>query len=192
MKIILATTSPYRIAAFKATGIPFESRGSDVDERFDDRPSLPEELVKLLSRMKAEAVAKDCIDSLVIGLDSVVLFQGKILEKPGSKEEAFERLTKMSGNAYEYYTGITMIDTRGRPMVQRVVMTVVQLRHIYSDEIRAYLEQDPEFGTHAHGYNPGRYLSSSFIKHAGGEPSNLKGIPLATMVPMIREATRSR
>jgi len=66
----------------------------------------------------------------------------------------------------------------------------VQLRHIYPEEIRAYLEQDPEFNTHAHGYNPGRYLSSSFIKRAGGEPSNLKGVPLATLVPMIREALR--
>jgi septum formation protein len=191
MKVILATTSPYRVAALKATGIQFEARGSNVDENVAGRPDSPEELVKLLSKLKAEAVAKDCLDSLVIGMDSVAYFRGKILEKPHSKEEAFDRLDKMSGGAYEFYTGITMIDTKRKKMTQRVVMSVVQFRHIYPEEIRAYLEQDPNFDKYAHGYDPLGHLSASFIKHLGGDPHNvLQGIPLATIVPMIKEALR--
>jgi septum formation protein len=191
MKVILATTSPYRVAALKATGMPFEARGSNVEEYFDGRPDSPEELVKCLSKMKAEAVAKDCIDSLVIGMDSVAYFQGKILEKPRSKEEAFDRLNRMSGNAYEFYTGVTMIDTKRKKMAQQVVMTVVEFRHIYPDEIRAYLEQDTAFNTYSHGYDPLGHLSASFIKRLGGDPHNvLQGIPLSTIVPMIKEALR--
>ena len=86
MKIILATTSPYRREAFGYLGIPFEAEGSNVDESQFERKD-PKELVKNLSRLKAEAVAKNHSDTIVIGFDSITYFRGKILEKPKSKED---------------------------------------------------------------------------------------------------------
>jgi len=87
MKIILATTSPYRRETFGYLGIPFEAEGSNVDESQLERKN-PEELVKNLSKLKAEAVAKNHSDAIVIGMDSVTFFNGQILEKPKSREDA--------------------------------------------------------------------------------------------------------
>jgi septum formation protein len=67
IKIILATTSPYRREIFKYLGVPFEVEGSNVDESQLERKN-PEELVRKLSRMKTEAVAKNHKDAIVIGL----------------------------------------------------------------------------------------------------------------------------
>src|SRR3989338_3388652 len=109
-KIILATTSPYRIEALKFLGIDFEAEGSKVDESQAERKN-PEELIKTLSKLKAEAVAKNHSDAIIICMDSIGCFNDKILEKPKSKEDAFERLKSLSGNKFEFYTGIHIINT---------------------------------------------------------------------------------
>jgi len=73
MKIILATTSPYRIEAFKFLEIDFTAEGSKVDESQVERNN-PEDLVRELSKLKAEAVAKNHKDAIVIGMDSAGYF----------------------------------------------------------------------------------------------------------------------
>lgn len=82
MKIILATTSPYRKEIFGYLGLDFICEGSKVDERFEKRPTNPRELVFLLARMKAETVAKNHKEGIVIGFDSAGWFDGKIMENP--------------------------------------------------------------------------------------------------------------
>jgi len=188
MNIVLATTSPYRIAAMKDTGMPFEAKSSKVEEYFEGRPTEPKQLVKVLSKLKAEAVAKDCPNSLVIGMDSIGYFNGKILEKVKSYEEAFERLKSMSGSSYDFYTGLTVIDTKTKKIKQKLAITHVKMRKITDDEIKRYLEQDPKYNTYAHGYDPWGHLSSTFIKSISGDPKNiLTGIPLATIFQMINK-----
>ena len=108
-KIILATISPHRKEIFGYLNIPFEVEGSKVDESQLERNN-PEELVKELSKLKAEAVAKNHSDAIVIGMDSVTYFEGTILEKPKSKEEEFQRLKNLSGDQHQFYTGIHIID----------------------------------------------------------------------------------
>jgi len=190
MKIVLATTSPYRIATMKYTGIPFEARGSNVDEYFNNRPTKPVKLVKLLSKLKAQAVAKDCVDSLVIGMDSVGCFQNKIFEKPKSRDEAFTRLKKFSGSSHEFYTGITMINTNTKKIYQECVKTSVKFRKVLDSEIKTYLDDDPRFNTYALGYDPLTHISSTFIDEIRGNTYNyLQGIPISRIVEMIHKIT---
>lgn len=189
MKIILATTSPYRIALMKTTGIPFEAKGSNVDEYHSGRPTKPEELVKHLSKLKAEAVAKDCIDSLVIGFDSVGYFDGEVLEKPQSYEEALERLKGLSGKEHEFYTGVTAINTADGSITQKVVKTTIKFRDILEKEIKDYLDNDTNFNTYALGYDPYNGISSTFIDNLEGDPMNLmQGIPVSKVIPIMRGA----
>lgn len=188
MKIILATTSPYRIEAMKFLGIPFETRASNIDEYFDGRPNTPEALVKCLSKLKAEAVAKTCLDSLVLGMDSVGYFKEKILEKPKSKKEAYKRLRKLSGNTHEFHTGITLINTNTSKVYYESALTVVTLRYLNHKEIKNYLKNSSDYMNHALGYNPLDGLSATFIRSIDGDMNNLlRGIPLATVVEMIKE-----
>lgn len=186
-KLILATTSPYRIETFGYLGIPFETEGSNVDESLAERKN-PEELVNHLSKLKAEAVAKNHSDAIVVGMDSIVFFEGKILEKPKSKEEDFKRLKDLSGKNHQFYTGIYLIDTTSGKRLSRVVITDVFMREFSDQEINRYLEEDPNFNTYALGYDPIRHISSSFVKEIRGSYYNLLGgIPLETIVEMLKE-----
>jgi len=186
-KIILATTSPYRRETFGYLGIPFEAEGSKVDESQIERNN-PEELVKQLSRLKAEAVAKNHSDAIIIGMDSITYFNGKILEKPKSKEEDFQRLKNLSGKKHQFYTGVHIINTASGKTLSKVVITDVSMRELSEEEINKYLDEDPRFNTYALGYDPVRHISSSFVKKIEGSYYNLLGgIPLETIVEMLRE-----
>lgn len=187
VKIILATTSPYRRETFGYLGIPFEVEGSNVDESQVERNN-PEELVKTLSKLKAEAVAKNYSDAIVIGMDSVGYFSGQILEKPKSKEEAFQRLESLSGKNHQFYTGISMVDTASNKEISRFVKTEVFMRKLSKMEIDKYLDEDPHFNTYALGYDPLGHSSSAFVKRIEGSYNNLtRGIPLEEIVEMLFE-----
>jgi len=186
-KIILATTSPYRRETFGYLGIPFEAKGSKVDESQLERNN-PEELVKQLSKLKAEAVAKNHSNAIVIGMDSVTYFNGQILEKPKTKEEDFERLKALSRNKHQFYTGIYMLNTTTNKTLSKIVVTDVFMRELSDGEINKYLDEDPHFNTYALGYDPLKHISSSFVKRIEGSYYNLLGgIPLETIVEMLRE-----
>jgi len=184
-KIILATSSPYRQEAFGFLGVDFESEGSKVDESQIERTN-PEELVKQLSKLKAEAVAKNHSDAIVIGMDSVGYFNGRILEKPKSKEEAFQRLKNLSGKNHEFYTGIYMVNTSTQATTSKVVKSEIFMRELSESEINRYLDQDPYYNTYALGYDPLKNISSSFIQKLVGSYNNvLRGIPLEVLPEML-------
>ena len=186
MKIILATASPYRRETFGYLGIPFETEISNVDESQLERDN-PEKLVKNLSKLKAEAVSKNHQDTVVIGMDSVTYFNNKILEKPKSREEDFQRLKALSGSKYQFYTGIYMVDTATNKALSKVVITDVFMRDISDEEINKYLDEDPHFNTYALGYDPVKHISSSFVKRIEGSYYNLLGgIPLETIIEMLK------
>ena len=186
-KIILATTSPYRIEAFEFLGINFQAEGSKVDESQAERKE-PEKLVEILSRMKAEAVAKNHKDSIVIGMDSVAYFEGRILEKPKSREEDFERLKALSGKQHRFFTGIFMVNTATGRENTAVVMTEIFFRQISEKEINQYLDSDPHFNTYALGYDPLQHISSSFIRKIEGSYNNIiRGIPLEVVIEMLHD-----
>ncbi len=186
-KIILATTSPYRKEVFRYLGIPFEVEGSKIDESKSERDN-PEELVKNLSKLKAEAVAKNHQDAIVIGMDSVGFFGGKIFEKPKSREEDFQRLKALSGNNHQFYTGVYIMDTTSGKTLSEVVKTDVSMREISEEEINQYLDEDVNFNTYALGYDPVKHISASFVKKIKGSYYNLLGgMPLETIIEMLKE-----
>lgn len=185
-KIILATSAVSRQEAFGYLNLDFVAQGSDVEEYFDGRPDSPEELVLHLAKLKAEAVAKHYDSGIIIGFDSVGWFNRQILEKPKSREEAFERLRSLSGDNYQFYTGVYMINLESGKESSKVAITDVQLRDLTDSEINKYLDQDPKFNTYASGFDPLENYSSSFVRKIDGSYNNLtRGIPLETIVEML-------
>lgn len=188
MKIILATKSPYRQERFSSLGIEFTAESSEVDEDFEGRPEKPEELVLALARLKAEAVARNHNEGIVIGFDSVGFFDGSVLEKVKSREEAFQRLKRMSGNSSQFFTGIHMMRLDDGKVLNRVVKTDMFMRRYSDSEINRYLDQDPHYINYAHGFDPVSHMSSSFTKRINGSCNNfLSGIPLEDMMEMLTE-----
>ncbi len=188
-KIILATSSVHRQKVFRDAGFEFEARSSDIDERFEGRPSNPAELVRKLSELKAKKVAEDYSAGVIIGFDSVGYFNGNIFEKPISEEDAFERLKKLSGNDYSFFTGIYMINKDNNKEASRVVETKATMRVLEDEEILDYLRADKDkvYQTYAQGFDLINGRSSTFIKSINGSYLNiLQGIPLETIVEMLQ------
>ena len=89
--LVLASTSPYRRALLERLGLPFTCRAPEIDENALKRllePMGPHELARLLAVAKADAIAGEAPDSLVIGGDQLVAFEGRVLGKPGNVEAA--------------------------------------------------------------------------------------------------------
>ncbi len=188
VKIILATASKPRREAFDFLDIDYIAEASNIDEYFEGRPDNPEELTQALARMKAEAVAKNHKESIVIGFDSVGYFEGEILEKPKNREEAFERLKRLSGKKYDFITGIHVINLSAGKTLTRVVKTETFIRELNDNEINKYLDQDSNYIHYAHGYDPLGFYSASFVEKINGSPNNvLRGIPLEVIIDMIKE-----
>lgn len=115
-RIILASASPRRRELLAQIGLDFEVRVSDVEEKVS--ATLPWQVVEELSAQKAEAVLAAVQDGeedvLVIGADTVVALEGRILGKPHSPREAEEMLRELSGKTHEVYTGVTLLYRPGR------------------------------------------------------------------------------
>jgi septum formation protein len=185
-QIILATSSPYRQEAFRFLGLDFVAQGSEVDEYFDGRPDSPGDLVQHLAKLKAESVAKKFDAGIVVGFDSVGWFNGQILEKPKSREEALQRLKSLSGNTHQFYTGIYMINLETGKNISNLVATNAEVRKLTDDDINKYLDQDPKYNTYALGYDPLGHYSSTFVRKIDGSYNNLtRGIPLEAIVEML-------
>lgn len=187
-KIILATKSPYRKEAFAELGLDFDVRGSEIEEDFVGRPTDPKELVLELSKRKAEDVAKKFTNEIIVGFDSVGYFDGKIQEKPKSREEEVERIKVLSGNTHYFYTGIHIINLENDRTQSGVSDTKINLRQISDNEIEKYLDQDPNFNTYAIGYDPLGHYSMTFPESIEGSYNNyLRGIPVEKIVAMLKE-----
>ena len=187
-KIILATSSPYRQEAFRLLGLDFEAQSSDVDEYFAGRPNAPQELVLHLAKLKAEAIAKDNDTGIIIGFDSVGWFNGQVLEKPKSRDDAFQRLKSLSGNSHQLYTGIYMKNLESGHDISRVVITDIEMRELTDTEINKYLDQDSNVTSICLGYDPLEHYSATFVRKIEGSYNDLtRGIPLEVVVEMLPE-----
>ena len=188
-KIILATKSPYRKEAFTNLELDFVCEGSEVEESFPERPSDPKKLVLELAKRKAEFVAKNHKEGIVIGFDSIGWFNGKVLEKPKNWQESFERIRELSGKTHYFYTGIHIINIEKNLTKSEISETEITLREITDKEIEKYLNQDPNFNTYAIGFDPLGHYSMSFAISINGSYNNyLRGIPLELILKLLKEA----
>ena len=187
-QLILATTSLHRRKAFGSLGFNYTAESSNVNEYFAGRPDNPQELVKKSAELKAKAIAPNYANAIIMGFDSVGFLGNTILEKPKSKQEAFEKLRSLSGKDHQYYTGIHMINTANEQELSRVVKTDISMRELNDSEIEKYLNEDEGYKNLALGYNTLKHTSLSFIKRIEGSYHNiLWGLPLETIVEMLPE-----
>lgn len=109
MRIVLASASPRRQEILRNMGISFEIITSNVEEKnisCEFLENIPTELAKL----KANDISKKIQeDKIVIAADTIVIYKGKVLEKPKDEEEAFSMLDMLNGNECDIYTGLCVI-----------------------------------------------------------------------------------
>ena len=184
--LILATTSPYRLWIFKNLWISFVSEWSDVDEYTVDRSTEPEKLTQYLAKLKAEAVAGKHKTWIIVWFDTVGYFDGKILEKPKTREMAYARLKSLSGKSFTYTTGIHAINLDTQQTITRATQTEIYMRSYTDQEIDFYLDNCNEaYKTHAHGFNPENYYSMAFIQKVIWDPNGIIGVPLWEIMSIL-------
>ncbi len=190
MKIILASGSPRRREILAKLGTDFEVIVSDKEEVITS--DVPEDVVKELSSMKAQAVfdevlEKETEDFLVIGADTVVACDGKILGKPKDAGDAARMLHSLSGRAHEVYTGVT-VKIRRNSMMEEVQFAECTKVHVYpmlDSEIVNYI------GTGEPMDKAGAYaiqgLFAPYIERIEGDYYNIVGFPIARIFQELKK-----
>jgi len=184
MIIYLASGSPRRRELLSQIGLEIKIRVSDVDETTDI--VNPAKVVETLSRRKAEDVFDLLIkqekdDFLVIGADTVVAINGKILGKPVDEEDAYNMLSSLSGHTHEVYTGVSVFVRKDGQLYDITFheMTVVSMFEMSDKQIKEYIEtKEPMDKAGAYGIQ-GR--AAAYIKGIDGDYNNVVGLPLGRL-----------
>ncbi len=165
-------------------GLKFEVEPGDCEE-IVDTDLEPHEMVRKLSREKAEAVVQKHRSGVIIAADTIVLIDGKILGKPKSPAEAKKMLRALSGKSHAVITGYTIIDTAERRMLSKAVETKVYIRKLNTAEIDAYVKSgEPLDKAGAYGIQG---LGSVFVEKIEGDYFNVVGLPLSTLAESLKE-----
>lgn len=180
--IILASASPRRRELMALAGLDFTVRTAPTDETVD--PSLtPEQTVCFLARKKALAVAAQAKDEVVIGADTVVEIDGKILGKPSDYDEAFEMLSSLSGRSHNVFTGVCIVkDGRESVFFEKTEVTFYTLT---PDEIDAYIKTGDCFDK-AGGYGV-QSRGCTLVRKIDGDYFNVVGLPIAPLCRKLKE-----
>ena len=192
-KIVLASGSPRRKELLEQVGLEFEicpAKGEEIISK-----SIPHEVVVELSEHKAKEVAAAVVaydeahadittptDIMVIGADTVVAFEDKILGKPKDEEDAKDMLRMLSDKTHSVYTGVTIvfISKEGKTGIHSFYeKTDVSFYPLSDLEIQRYIESgDPLDKAGAYG------IQGEFAKHIKGiqgEYNNVVGLPIARL-----------
>lgn len=134
-RIILASASPRRAALLEQIGVAFEVQPADIDE--SPRPGETAQALALrLAQAKADAVARDSPDALVIGSDTVVTLDDAIFGKPRDRNHGARMLAQLAGRTHRVCSGVA-VDANGR-QASRVCISRVAMRPLNADQISAY------------------------------------------------------
>ena len=178
-RIILASKSPARLKVLRQAGLRPEVIVSGVDEDQVDETDPSEHALKL-AQLKAVAVAANQPRALVIGCDSVLELDGRILGKPAGEDEAVRRWTQMRGKAGILHTGHCVIDTHREVWLARAAATQVRFADVSDEEIAAYVATGEPLQVAGAFTIDG--LGGAFVSGITGDPHNVVGLSL----PLLR------
>jgi septum formation protein len=182
--LILASGSPRRRECLTGLGLSFLVATTEVDETALTGEG-PEIFVRRLAREKARAVAQDHPGHLVLGADTVVVRDGHLLGKPGSRQEAEEILASLVGRWHEVWTGFALC--RQEPHLEKVGAVVTRVRFADLDPrvIAAYVATgDGDDKAGAYGIQSG---GAFLVAEISGSYTNVIGLPVAEVVAALLE-----
>ena len=182
MKLLLASSSRYRKTLLDRLQLDFETDVPDVDESRLAGES-PTALVQRLAHDKAHAVSKRHAESLIIGSDQVAIVGDSVLGKPGNFDNNVEQLTRLSGRAVQFLTGLCLLNSKNGEEQLDVVEFDVVFRALSRAQIEAYVRREKPFDC-AGGFRS-EGLGISLFESMRGDPTALIGLPLIRLVKML-------
>ncbi|MHB8741735.1 MAG: Maf family protein [Sulfuricaulis sp.] len=185
MKLILASSSPFRRELLERLHIPFDVAVPDVDET-PHPGETPSALVKRLAIEKARKIAGQTSGALVIGSDQVALYDGCIVGKPHSHDNAVQQLRAASGKTVTLYTGLALINTDSRHVQCEVIPYRVAFRPLTDAQIQSYLHKEQPYSCAGSVRSEGLGIAL-LERFEGDDPNTLIGLPLIRLVRMLEK-----
>lgn len=184
MRIILASGSKNRRMIMDRIGIDYEIITSDVEEYSE--ATDPEQYVRELSMGKAQSVKSQIEgEAIIIAADSTVYFDGKIIEKPKNKEEAFNNIKEMNGKTFCLNTGVTILDLYQNKEVNYSDKVEITFRKADDEDIRWYVENEPNVLSGCGFAIPGK--AEIFVEKINGDFNTLFGLSLSSVYYKLKE-----
>lgn len=179
--LILASQSPRRREILTMLGYNFLCKPADADETIP-QSTPPEAAVQLLARRKAEAVSCNPED-VVLGSDTVVALENRILGKPRDEREAAEMLRALSGKCHTVHTGVCLKNAEKCTVF--AVPTLVEFFPLTEEEIAAYIATgDPMDKAGAYGIQG---IGAVNVRRIDGDFFTVMGLPAAQTARALRD-----
>lgn len=195
-KLILASASPRRSEILTAVGWAFEKHVADIDETELDGEN-PADYVQRLAKEKAEAVAVNYENALVLGADTIVVIENRIIGKPKDSDDARRMLKMLSGNWHEVLTGVALVEKSEPAAVENskfkiqnskftvgIQGTKVKFAEMTDDEIEFLIEKgEPLDKAGAYAVQAQAAL---FIEQIEGDYWNVVGLPVNLVYELLK------
>lgn len=184
MDIILASKSPRRREILENTKVRFSIKESQIDEIIKADES-PKETVMRLAYEKALDVANNNKESLVIGADTIVVINNKILGKPKNEEEAYEMIKLLSGKTHYVITGFALINLSLNKKVIDCEVSQVTFKELSEECIKDYintkesLDKAGAYGIQGYG--------GLLVKNIQGDYFNIVGLPISKISDSLKD-----
>jgi len=184
MQVILASTSPRRKELLGLLQIPFSVMEPDCDEDGQGIQSV-RELVRHLASQKAQSVAARFPDALVLGGDTLIEIDGKILGKPLNLPEAATMLRQLSGRMHQVHSGIALVCLTRKRIRTDVETVQVYLKELSETDIQTYLATEESLG------KAGAYCiqeeGGGLIAGISGDYPTVVGLPLKKVAELLEK-----
>ena len=181
--MILASASPRRKEILENFGFSFKTIVKNIDETSDK--TRAEEKILEIAEKKAKAAAIDFPDENVIGADTVVVVDGKILGKPKDEKEAFSMLKSLSGRSHEVITAFSFININKNISYSDYEITKVYFKNLTDDEINWYINtKEPMDKAGAYGIQG---KGAFFVEKIEGDFFSVMGFPLGKFVRFLNK-----
>jgi septum formation protein len=178
--LVLASRSPQRSAILAQLGIPFEVRPPDVEERSE---GAPEEIVTENALRKARAIADEGRYRVVLGVDTIVVLDGRVYGKPRDEAEARLHLERLAGRTHQVWSAVALLDgTRERVAT---AATSVTFRDLDEDLLEWYLATG-EWSERAGSYAI-QVRGAALVERIEGDYWNVVGLPVPLLLDLAPE-----
>ncbi len=182
MRIVLASKSGVRKEILKKNNIDFDVEPSNVDEdevkaAMLNENATPTLISKNLAELKANKVSNKNPDRIVLGADSVIDFEGELISKPKSRQEALEILMKLNGKKHQLISSVC-ISKNGAMIWNYTDASSLTMKKLNLDQIRSYLQKIDNKKLYAYGVYQIESGGKDLFLKIDGEEDSIMGLPI--------------
>ena len=180
--IILASRSKVRKKILEENNIKCEIIPSNIDEdsikeSLIKEKAIPEIISKNLAELKANKISEKKPNELVLGADSVIDLNGKLISKPTNRDEAFNILQKLNGQKHRLISSVC-ISKNGSMIWNYMDVSTLTMKQLNSDEIKSYLAKIKDKELYAYGVYQIEAGGRSLFSKIDGDEDNIMGLPI--------------